>query len=84
MPLIVFAIIAAPFWLAAQWLTSKLPPRTPWWIICMIFILALVPPAVGWFFLWGAVCGGDHNSTVLTAMCMIWEFFQSVMQGLLA
>jgi len=83
LPLIVFAIMATPFWMAAQWLTSKLSQRVPWWIICLIFILFLIPPTVGWGFLWGWICEGNMDSTIVNVMCMIWSFFNTVMQALL-
>jgi len=78
LPIVVFCMIAAPFWLLAQWVVWKLNDKVPWVVVVFIFILFLIPPCIIWSLMWTAICYGNMNGTFMTVMCQIWSFFYTI------
>eukprot|EP01083_Nonionella_stella_P063914 166079_1 len=78
LPVIVFACIAAPFWLFAQCLVWKLNRKVSWIVVVIIFILFLVPPCFIWAYLWTVICLGNIGNKFMTVMCLIWSFFRTI------
>ena len=80
LPLMLFAIIATPFWLLGQLIASKLNSQRKFYIVVIIFIIILIPPFIIWFLLFAQVCdgydSGKGGSTQI--MCFIWSVVNTI------
>merc|ERR1712154_67722 len=75
-PFWMFAVIATPFWLLAQCTVSRLNAKVKYWIIVVIFLIALIPPFLVWFLVLHSIChlsvGGTH------IMCLLWSVVATI------
>jgi len=78
LPIVVFCMLAAPFWLLAQYFSWKLNDKAPWIVVVLIFIVFLIPPCCIWALMWTAICYNNMTGTFMTVMCQIWSFFYTI------
>ena len=79
LPLIMLAMITAPFWLLAQAITSKLKDSIPFFFVICIFCICLVIPFTLWYLLFTVICdNASSDNTLLTVFCLIWSFFHAI------
>lgn len=80
LPLIVYALMAAPFWLLAQYIVSKFSAGRSFWVVVLTFICALIPPFIIWYLFWGLICDGNDNEGFMQIMCFLWNIINIVVE----
>ena len=78
MPLLVFVVIAAPMWMFAQCLASKVAIKTRFVFVVVMFVLAIVPSFLAWFLLFEMVCEGSDDTSGAQVMCFVWSVVNTV------
>ena len=68
LPLVILAIIIAPFWLLAQFITYKLRNGIPYFIVIIIFIICLIAPFTLWYLLFSLICDNASDDNVFSVV----------------
>ena len=77
--MVLFFIIATPFWLLAQLIVSKLNSERKFYIVIVIFIISLIPPFIIWFLLFAEICDGfDGKGGGTQIMCFLWSVVNTI------
>lgn len=83
LPIIIYGMIAAPFWMIAQLIVSKRKSTTNFMEVVIVFLVALIPPFFIWFITFAAVCDSDFSgfeteSHGVQIMCFLWSIVNTI------
>ena len=75
-PVILYAMIAVPFLLIAQYITSRVDSKIEFWKVVIIFVILLIPPFVIWFLLFDDICSGQNSGGGV--LCFVWSVVNTI------